>query len=151
MSTNKIDLTGKRVLWLTLKKPPFEVMVTGEKREEFRKPTKWISSRHHQKIAGRYKLKFYDYVVFTNGYGKDKPYFIAEILGFTNISHAGQKVYKYSNGLTVEVENGDYIILIGNILEIGNYENTGNKCIQTNGCRSTENSNVTEKPCNNYR
>ena len=142
----KIDLTGKRVLWLTLKKLPFEVMVTGEKREEFRKPTKWIRSRHHQKIAGGYKLNVYDYVVFTNGYGKDKPYFIAEILGFTNISHAGQRFYNYSNGLTVEVEDGDYIILVGNILETGNYDNTGYKSISENGCNSTKNYNNGTEP-----
>ncbi|HUH25243.1 MAG TPA: hypothetical protein VLY87_01325 [Flavobacterium sp.] len=139
MST-KIDLIGKRILWLTLKMKPFEVMVTGEKPEEFRKPTQWIKSRHHTKTKSGYKFKVYDYVVFTNGYGKHRPYFIAEMVAFTNISHAGKKVYTYSNGLTVEVENGDYIIVIGKILEIGNYENTRHQSIPTNGCHTTKNS-----------
>ena len=34
-----------KVLRLTLKKKAFDVMVTGEKQEEFRKYSKWIESR----------------------------------------------------------------------------------------------------------
>lgn len=54
-------------------------MVTGEKREEFRKPSKWMLSRMFNKNKdGSKSFKKYDLVKFVNGYGNDKPYFIAE-------------------------------------------------------------------------
>lgn len=68
-----------KILHLSLKKEPFEVMVTGEKNQEFRKPTKWILSRLYNKDG---TPKHYDVVKFTNGYGKDKPQFVCEYKGF---------------------------------------------------------------------
>lgn len=120
----RLDLIGKRLLWLTLKKEAFEVMVTGEKIIEFRKKSKWIESRLFDKKG---KVREYDFIVFTNGYGNDKPYFIAEMVAFKETKRVGSQIYSYSNGLTVEVEQGDYMILIGNVLKIGNYENRRNK------------------------
>lgn len=133
----KIDLTGKRVLRLTLKKKPFEVMVTGEKKEEFRKPSIWIHRRLYREMkCGKFlylEPREYDLVIFTNGYGNDKPYFIAEM-----INHGGysfEETVTYSNGLTVHITRGTHIIKLGNILEVGNYDsnklqpNQGNKSI----------------------
>ena len=48
-------------LKLSINKKAFDVMVTGEKTEEFRDESKWIMSR---------LKKDYDFVQFTNGYGK---------------------------------------------------------------------------------
>ena len=55
-------------LKLTLKKEWFLLMLSGKKKQEYRKPSRWIESR----IAD----KSYQFIKFTNGYGSDKPYFI---------------------------------------------------------------------------
>lgn len=99
-----------RTLHLTLKKQPFEVMVTGEKRLEFRKNSNWMRSR----VIG----KNYDVGKFVNGYGADKPYFIAEYLGWYIEQEASER--KYSNGLIVLTAKYDIIIQVGKILETGN-------------------------------
>lgn len=100
-----------KILHLTLKKEWFDIMVTGEKTLEFRKPTDWINSR----LLGNK----YDIVKFTNGYGADKPYFIAKFIGFAT-AKAVFDTCTYSNGLSVRVEAGDKIINIGEIIERGN-------------------------------
>lgn len=99
-----------KTLHLTLSKKPFEVMVTGEKTFEFRKPSNWIKSRLYE--------KGYDVVKFINGYGADKPYFIAEYRTFWRTK--SNSAIPYSNGLIVNVEDGDFVISIGKILETGN-------------------------------
>ena len=100
-----------KILHLSLKKEPFEVMVTGEKNQEFRKPTKWILSRLYNKDG---TPKHYDVVKFTNGYGKDKPQFVCEYKGLEELS-GNVGIYKYSNGFEVNVVAGDIIIRCGKI------------------------------------
>ena len=104
-----------RTLHLTLSKKPFEVMVTGEKTVEFRKPSKWIESRLVDKNGN---WKDFDAIKFTQGYGKGKPYFISEYDYATNESL--NKKYEYSNGLTVFTFVGDFKIHLGKIIEKGN-------------------------------
>lgn len=106
-------MTTKNTLHLTLHLSAFEVMVTGEKRLEFRKPGKWINSRLFRKDGTK---KQYDFIKFVNGYGDDKPYFICKYMGF----EYEYGTFLYSNGLEVEVSN-DYAIKCGDITEIGNY------------------------------
>ena len=105
-----------KILHLSLKKEPFDVMVTGEKKKEFRKYSKWIQSRLFDKDNN---IKKYDLVKFVNGYGKDKPYFICK---FDSVVRADVDIYiKYSNGLTIsELEKSDYVIELGEIIESGN-------------------------------
>jgi hypothetical protein len=98
-----------KILHLTLKKKPFEVMVTGEKKIEYRKPSKWILSR--------LVSKEYDYVKFVNGYGKDKPYFIAEYSGFNIVNMNYSATW---SDFKVNVKIGDIAILLGTIIEKGN-------------------------------
>lgn len=102
-----------RTLLLTLSKKPFQVMVTGEKTIEYRKPSKWILSR--------LKGKDYDYVKFVNGYGNDKPYFVAEYKGWTQNTLPYN--LSYSNGLNVVTESGDLFIYLGKVIEKGNLKN----------------------------
>jgi hypothetical protein len=54
-----------KILKLTLQKQPFEVMVTGEKTSEFRRPSYWLMNRLVDKNGNK---KHYDYVEFINGY-----------------------------------------------------------------------------------
>lgn len=93
------------MLHLTVKNKPFEVMVTGEKNQEYRKPSQWIDSR---------LIKYYDFVKIVNGYGGDKPMFIAEYFGFSFAGRIENKTY--SNGLEVEIEAGDRIIELGEVV-----------------------------------
>ena len=107
-----------RVLNLTLHKKAFEVMVTGEKWEEFRKRSKWIISRL---MDDRFSPKKYDVIKFTNGYGNDKPFFVCEYEGFLEC-YMSVAERRYSNGLTVnDIGKGDFIIYCGKVIEVGNW------------------------------
>ena len=70
-------------LYLTLKKQAFDVMKTGEKKEEYRKESKWIMSRLN---------KDYKYVKFTNGYRKESPSFIVEYKGWERVKDV-ERIY----------------------------------------------------------
>ncbi len=111
-----IDLSKYKVLYLTVSKKMFEVMVTGEKDIEYRQPSNWIKSRLVDKTG---KDKDYDYIKITNGYGKDKPYFIATLLWFYNIPDNPVKLIEYSNGLAVNQAMDTILIRISDIEEIG--------------------------------
>lgn len=99
-------------LLLTLSKLPFDVMITAEKTIEIRKNSDWINSRLFNKDG---KRKEYDTIKFTNGYGYKVPYFIIEYKGFYYAENNHE--LDFSNGLKVQVEKGDIIIVLGNILE----------------------------------
>lgn len=102
-----------KILHLSLKKQPFEVMATGEKTEEFRKPSKWIESRLFDKNGN---FRKYDFVVFTNGYGKHRPSFTCEFKQASKVVLGNFSLY-YSNGLNVTIDKGDYIIYLGKIIK----------------------------------
>ena len=99
-----------KTLYLTLKKPQFKVTLSGEKKIEYRRHSEWISSRLTNKK--------YENVKFVNGYGADKPYFIAKYNGFDQIKK--NERLTFSNGLVVQVEVGDFAIKLGTIIETGN-------------------------------
>lgn len=100
-----------RVLHLSLKRGPFEVMVTGEKDEEYREPSEWIKKRLYNKDGSE---KQYDVVKFTNGYGSTRPQFVCKYEGFIQMhGHVGTNTY--SNGFKVTVKAGMFIIHLGRI------------------------------------
>ena len=107
-----------RILKLTLHRAAFEVMVTGEKKEEFRKGGKWILSRLFDKNM---EAKEYDLIKFVNGYGSDKPFFTCRYAGYLDC-YMPVTTRKYSNGLEVSgIGAGDFIIYCGEIVEVGNW------------------------------
>ena len=63
-----------RTLKLTLKKQWFDMIASGEKKEEYRAPGKWILSR----LEGRE----YDRIEFKNGYGPNVPTMEVEYIGW---------------------------------------------------------------------
>lgn len=74
-ATTGADATARpRVLHLTLKRRWFDMIVRGEKKEEYRRPGPWILSR--------LKGKAYDVVEFRNGYGPAAPVVRCEYLGW---------------------------------------------------------------------
>ena len=92
-------------------------MVTGEKKEEFRKHSKWMYSRLYDRD---WNEKEYDLIKFVNGYGKDKPYYVCKYAGFMEC-YMNVADRKYSNGLIVTgIGKGDLIIYCGEIIERGN-------------------------------
>jgi hypothetical protein len=103
-----------KTLHLSLKKDPFEVMITGEKDCEYREPSDWIKQRLLNKDGTQKK---YEVVKFTNGYGKNRPSFTAEYKGFSELG-GNLKTITYSNGLTVELKAGTIIIYLGKIISV---------------------------------
>lgn len=85
-------------------------MITGEKKFEYRMPSHWLFSR--------IEMKWYDAIKFVNGYGKNKPYFIAEYKGWQHLKEP--EFLNYSNGLSFFVDEGTVCIKLGKIIEIGN-------------------------------
>lgn len=109
----------QKILHLSLKKQPFEVMVTGEKVIEFRSVSKWITSRLEY---SDFTPKEYDVIKFTNGYGKNRPSFVCVYEGFT-VHTEEDELVSFSNGLKVLVRFGMYKIYCGDIGLIRNYAN----------------------------
>lgn len=102
-----------KILRLTLRKIPYDVMVTGEKTFELRKSSKWIMSRLVNKDGSD---KEYDLVAFKNGYRKDSPCFYTEYKGFYEWKDLTQH-QKFSNGLVVRITARDIIIKLGKVVE----------------------------------
>lgn len=110
LEANK-NLKKAKILHLTLKRPPFDVMKTGEKPIEFRKPTEWLLSRLYN--LKNNKVKEYDFICFKNGYNMDSEFFYTIYSGFYVALEPGEK--KYSNGLKVNFEKGDVLICCGRV------------------------------------
>ena len=103
------------ILHLTIKKEPFEVMVTGEKQEEYRSPTEWITSRLFDKDGNPKK---FDRIRFTNGYNKKQPYFECKHINTRVHDNLLPDEYRaYENGLKVTIKGGDIIIELGKVLK----------------------------------
>ncbi len=62
----------EKILHLTLKKKWFDMILSGEKKEEYREIKPYWDKRLN---------KSYSHIIFTNGYGKDKPNFKIELKG----------------------------------------------------------------------
>ncbi|UAB84993.1 hypothetical protein INR75_02890 [Zunongwangia sp. SCSIO 43204] len=119
-----------KTLKLTVHAKAFEVMVTGEKTEEYRRKSKWIMSRLWKKVDELrgipvYAKKEYETIEIRNGYGKNSPFFIAEFKGHLENIHPFEETF--SNGLQVNVYKHDQIIEIGRIIKVGNYGNIQQK------------------------
>lgn len=100
-----------KTLRLTLKKAPFEVMLTGEKTEEFREPSDWIRSRLFNPDGS---MRDYDRIEYTNGYGLTRPRFVTDFIGFELLECVHRQ---YSNGLKVVSDQPVYAIKHSQIIE----------------------------------
>jgi len=106
----KTFLLKNKVLILSVAKQWFDLMVTGEKTTEFRKPTKFIKDRLFNKDGSS---KHYDYILINNGYGYHLPYFISKYEGF-GTGYNNQ--YTFSDGSNLTVLSEDYNIFLGEII-----------------------------------
>jgi hypothetical protein len=62
-----------KVLHLTLKKKWFDMIASGEKKEEYREIKSYWISRLCCGFPSMYSEKTFDVVLFRNGYSKDSP------------------------------------------------------------------------------
>ena len=102
-------------LHLTLSAMPYQVMVTGEKTQEFRKQSHWITSR----LFRNGQVRPFTHVEFVNGYGKNKPRFIAEFKSVRAVAPGQEdfgKTMSYSNGLKVHINEPMYVVELGDII-----------------------------------
>jgi hypothetical protein len=101
------------ILHLSLYGAAFQVMQSGEKTEEFRAAGGKIEKQVLRQRGGKF-----DSVKFINGYGHDRPWFIADFNGYEYLQEPTTR--EYSNGLKVELEAGTLVILLGQVRESGN-------------------------------
>ena len=87
---------GTRILTYVVNAVAYEVMVTGEKKEEFRQSSEWNRCRLY---ANRHSAtrRRYEFVRIYRGYSASEM-FVAEYLGFNVVK---QVCKTYSNGLRV--------------------------------------------------
>lgn len=76
-----------RVLHLTLKKKWFDMIASGEKKEEYREVKEYWEKR----LMHRFFDPVYTHVQFRNGYAKNSPTILLEIDGNINISKGKQE------------------------------------------------------------
>lgn len=98
---------------MILKKEPYQVMVSGEKNEEFRENTAYWRSRLYEKDE---TPKKFSYVEFSNGYQKNRPQFMVEFKGIEIIDEVDRS---YSTGFKVKYpykKEGYIKIMLGNVL-----------------------------------
>ena len=99
-------------LVMILKKDTFLVMMSGEKKYEYRENTKYWRSRLLEKDC---TLKEFKYIEFINGYQKDRPQFKCEFQGFDIVQEVCET---FSTGFKVnylEKEEGYIQIKLGEI------------------------------------
>ena len=100
-------------LIMILKKEPFAVMKTGEKKYEYRDNSKYWKSRLYKKDG---TLKDFKNVEFSNGFQKDRPQFTCEFLKFDIVNEVNEV---YSTGFKVNYpysEDGYFRIHLGEII-----------------------------------
>lgn len=96
-------------LELTLKRRWFDMVASGEKKEEYRAPSDWILSRLHGKQ--------YAHVRFRNGYAKKSPVVVCEYLGW----ETGHGKLEWGAGFDIVV-----IIKLGRVIVSPNNESAHN-------------------------
>ena len=97
-------------LKLSLTKEPFINILSGKKDYEFRCAGNWIESRLFDKEGN---LRSYDYIEFTNGYGKDRPWFKCEFKGVQTMQKGDVLKMK---GKEIQFEKKEYAIRLGEIV-----------------------------------
>eukprot|EP00747_Dinoflagellata_sp_TGD_P169382 gnl/TRDRNA2_/TRDRNA2_198247_c0_seq1.p1 gnl/TRDRNA2_/TRDRNA2_198247_c0~~gnl/TRDRNA2_/TRDRNA2_198247_c0_seq1.p1 ORF type:complete len:144 (+),score=39.76 gnl/TRDRNA2_/TRDRNA2_198247_c0_seq1:55-486(+) len=103
-------------LKLSLKKEAFDVMVSGEKKYEYREKSAWMHSRlwNEKEAAPRQ----YALVEFKNGRPKTAPTFYVKYLGFDVVDDVQEH---YSNGLQINISGTEHFRLkLGDVTEVHN-------------------------------
>lgn len=102
-----------RTLHLTLTKRWFDMILSGEKPEEYREIKPYWVSRLCCGFPSVYSAKDFDYVVFKNGYSKNARTMKLECNGIT----IGKPAFKWYGANT---DKDVFVISLGRILETHN-------------------------------
>ena len=109
-----VQKMSRRILRVTLTKQWFDLILLGKKKNEYRQYKKhWIS----RLIGKDDKLKSFDEVHFTNGYGADKPFVSAQCLGISIVSGMH---HKPQNDEPLNELSNYFNIELGDVLEVRN-------------------------------
>ncbi len=92
-------------LKLTLKEPYFSMTGKTGKKFELRRASKWLLSRLQFPDGTRKPI---DHVIFTNGYGKDRPTKKCKFRGWEFTTQ--DNVWILPNGEKYKTEEGDIVI-----------------------------------------
>jgi hypothetical protein len=98
-----------KVLHLTLKKKWFDMIASGEKKEEYREIKPYWISRLTYNYDGLKLYENYEYIIFRNGYSEKAPSIIVKCLGISK----GQAKPEWSDNWQGEV----FIIKLGDIIK----------------------------------
>lgn len=120
----------EKILHLTLTKRWFDMILYGEKKEEYREIKPYWSQRltNMAKDVMCFQYRKYDYVQFTNGYGKDMPTMKVEFKGICE----GHPAFKWIGKDPLEV-GFVYIISLGDVIEISNVRIPNRKLVNLPG------------------
>ena len=115
---------GERVLFLTVKRAYFDVMVTGEKSVEFRKKTRYWDLRLTHEDGS---FREFDYVLFQRGFCEPLRRFRVPWVGTTIVTEHTQE---WSNGAKVAFTGEEfYAISLGPVCSTSS--SAGNACVAT--------------------
>jgi len=114
-------MSQPKTLHLALKKKWFDMILSGEKKEEYRdKKTYWCrilcegfsEAEKNGKAYFSYPQKDFDFIHFTNGYGAHRPQIIVECMGISLDSgkvewgfDGQEKCFVISLGKIIETKN----------------------------------------------
>jgi hypothetical protein len=97
------------VLSLVVSQEPYNAYVAGVKKMEFRSDSRWMRSRLFHR-GDRTMPRSYSYVEIRHGYSSNAPRLRFRFSGFA--ACRVPSTVRYSTGLVVEVEVGDWIIFM---------------------------------------
>ena len=108
-----------QTLKLTLHREPFELILSGEKKKEFRNDSTsgWMRKKLFKPDGSS---KHFNFVEFTNGYGRTRPWMKVEYKGFQEVTCVFKR---YSTGLTININNKNtFVIQLGKVVATRNIE-----------------------------
>lgn len=106
-----------RVLTLNVKQYWYDMMVTGDKNFEIRRPSDWMRSRLTRRFGQYSRIdNSFKGVRFINGYDRFSPRFIADFLGYevTKEDSTWDIPERYGGGV-LAIPKGYYYIKLGKV------------------------------------
>jgi hypothetical protein len=105
-----------KTLHLTLKKKWFDMILSGEKKEEYREMKPYWAERLKDKVHSVFKD--YDTITFKNGYSANAPEMVVELLGIS--------IDEGMRSWGAEPDTKYYVLSLGEILSTKNIPLTNN-------------------------
>ena len=104
----KVDISEYKILHLTLKKRWYDMILSGQKKEEYREIKKYWDIRFKRYLEEKKKNQKMA-IKFTNGYGEGRPCFYISLRGFT----VGHGVSKWG----AETGQEYHVLKLGKVLD----------------------------------